>query len=144
MKIKFILFVICLAALIAFQSKVIMPYIYDIASSDLFLEDTGDDQNRYSEATFMTDNAYKLCQTYISEEELSDYSLTFAEKAINTFSLGNFQYVINADVEIAPTDGASFARRFVCRIKYLNGADKTEILNADNWDVNGISGLDNI
>jgi hypothetical protein len=144
MKIKFILFIVCLIGLILFQAKIIMPVIYDIVSSDFFLEDSGDEANRLSESTLMTDNAFDQCNAYISKEYLSDYSLAYSEKVINAFSLGNFQYVINADIEISPADAATFSRRYVCRIKYLNGSDNTGLSDPENWSIGGVSGLDNL
>lgn len=144
MKIKLILFIISLVGLILFQSKVVMPYVYDVASSDLFLEDTGDEANRLSESSEMTNTAFNQCNTYIAKDYVDNHPTSFSEKAINAFSLGGFQYVINADIEISPADAATFSRRYVCRIKYLNNSDNADTSNPDNWSIEGISGLDNI
>ncbi len=144
MKFKAFLFVICLIGLLLFQYKLVMPTIYKIVSSDLFFEDSGDDMKRTSQSTFLTENAFTQCNTYVASEYLADYSINLPKEAINAFSLGNFQYVINADIEISPANAASFSKRYACRIKYLNGSDTTGISDPENWSVNGISGLDNI
>lgn len=121
-----------------------MPFLYKVAASDLFLENSGDEANRNSSENIMTTAAFSQCNAYIANNVLADHTVVFNERAINAFSLGSFQYVINADVEIQPTNAASFNRRYVCRIKFLNGDDTTELSNPDNWSTNGISGLDNI
>ena len=139
---KLLIFVLGIIILLTFQAKVIMPIAEDIASSGLFLEDTGDEENRFSSTNVMTNNAYQQCNTYITNELDTDLMLTFTETPLNAFSLGGFQYVINADIEISPPDSAAYNRRYVCRIKYLNGDDKTGINNIENWEVTGISGID--
>jgi len=144
MKYKIFLFVICLIALLAFQAKVVIPYVYDIAASDLFLEDSGDEMNRSSSSNPMTDSAFSQCNTYIANEVLSDFTISFPEKPINVFSLGNFRYVINADIDIQPADAASFTRRYVCRIQHSNDEDATGTADPENWSVDGLSGLDNL
>ncbi len=144
MKRNFIVLIVGLAVLLAFQAKVIVPFVKDIASSDLFLEDSGDESNRISTSNLMTNEAFNQCNTYIANEVLSDDTVRFPEKPINAFSLGNFRYVINADIDIQPTDSASFTRRYVCRIKYSNDEDSTGTADPENWSVDGISGLDDI
>lgn len=144
MKLKFLIFIGCLVALLAFQAKVIVPYLHDIAASDIFLEDSGDEANRQSTSNTMTIAAFNQCNAHIANEVLSDYTITFSEKAINAFSLGNFRYVINADLDIQPADAASVIKRYVCRIQYSSDDDNPNISDSENWSVDGISGLDNI
>ena len=144
MKKGVIVFILALAALLAFQYKVVVPYVYDIASSDLFLEDTGDELNRISADTLMTGAAFQQCNSYIANELYPDLSLTFSEKPINAFGLGAYRYIINADLEIMPKDAAMFIKRYACRIKYENGGDTTGLSDIENWSVEGVSGLDNL
>lgn len=142
MKRNFVFLIIGLAILLAFQAKVVMPTIHDIAASDFFLEDSGDEANRMSADSLMTNAAFNQCNNYIANDELSDQTVSFSDNPINAFGLGNFRYVINADIEIQPVDSASFTRRYVCRIQYSNGSDTTGLSDSDNWSVDGISGLD--
>ena len=144
MKRNLIVLIVGLIILLTFQAKVIMPFVQDIASSGLFLEDSGDEANRTSSSNLMTNAAFNQCNTHIANEVLSDDTISFPEKPINAFSLGNFRYVINADIDIQPADSASFTRRYVCRIQYTNGEDSTATADPENWSVDGISGLDNI
>ncbi len=143
MKFKFLFFVAALVALFAFQAKVVMPIVYDIIASDFFLEDSGDDANRVSASTQMTNAAFNQCNNYIASDVLPDHTLTFPKSPLNAFSLGNFRYVINADIDIQPVDAASFTRRYVCRIQY-DDDDSSEASNPDDWSVEGFSGLDDI
>jgi len=133
--------IIGLVALLAFQAKVVMPYVYDIAASDLFLEDSGDESLRTSTSNEMTTAAFLQCNNYIADEILPDNTISFPTTPINAFSLGNFRYVVNADIDIQPADSASFIKRYVCRIQYSDGDDKTGLLNSDNWSIDGLSGL---
>ena len=143
---KIIFFIICLAALFAIQAKVIMPVIYDIVASDFFLEDSGDEKNRMTTSNLLTNSAFEQCNKYIENELSPENSITFPNQPLNAFSLGNFQYVINADIEILPADGngAPLSRKYVCRIKYLEENDQSGISNSENWSVDGLSGLDDI
>lgn len=144
MKNKFLLVVVLATALLVFQSKVIMPYIYDIAASDLFLEDTGDEKNDISSANLMTLAAFDQCNNNIASELLPDSTLVFSDTFINAFSLGSHQYVLNANLEIQPDSAPVFSKRYVCKIKYSKGND-TSVLNVDeNWSIIGISGLANL
>lgn len=144
MKNTFFLVVIALIALLVFQYKLVMPFVLEIVSSDLFLEDTGDEKNQASANTFMTDSAFGQCNSYIADELFPELSVTFSEKPLNAFSLGGFQYLVNADLEITPSDSTPYTRRYACRIKYLNNKDTTGLSDITNWDIEGISGLDDI
>ncbi|MCK5191996.1 MAG: hypothetical protein KAR12_18305 [Methylococcales bacterium] len=144
MKKRVIIFILALAALLAFQYKVVVPYVYDVASSDLFLEDSGDESNRISSETLMTEAAFQQCNSYIANELAPDQTFTFPEKPINAFSLGSYRYIVNADLEITPQDAAMFIKRYACRIKYENGDDTTGLSDIENWSIDGISGLDNL
>ncbi|KAF3981252.1 MAG: hypothetical protein HFP81_07685 [Methylococcales symbiont of Hymedesmia sp. n. MRB-2018] len=141
---KFFLVILFAVALFAFQSKVVMPVVYDIVASDLFLEDTGDEKNDLSSSNIMTMGAFDQCNNYIANELLSDHTLIFQETFVNAFGLGAHQYVLNADVEIQPSDAPVFTRRYVCKIKYSEGNDTSGINISDNWSIIGISGLDDI
>lgn len=141
---KVILFVACLVGLIALQAKVILPFVYDIVASDIFLEESEDTASVNAISTDMTTYAFEQCNLYIADEFGSDYSVSFSTQPINAWGMGNYEYVINADIDLLPADAQSFTRRYVCRIKYDEGSDQSGITNPDNWTINGISGLDDL
>ncbi len=141
---KFLLFIIFGGVLFAFQAKVVMPFVYDIISSDLFLEDTGDEKNDISATNLMTISAFDQCNNYIANELLADTTIVFSDTFVNAFGLGAFRYVLNADLEIQPENAPVFSRRYVCRIKYSEGHDTSVTNISDNWSVYGISGLDDL
>ena len=141
---KVFLFVICLVALLVFQYKAVMPLLYDIAASDLFLVDSDDKLNRLSNNTLMTDNAFIQCNSHIANELFPEHSFTFPDQPLNAFSLGNYEYLINAEIEVLPADAASFSRKYACRIKYGNDNDTTGLSDSSNWSINGLSGLNDI
>ena len=141
---KLVLFILCLIGLIALQSKVILPAVYDIVSSDLFLEESDDVAEPNTISTEMTSYAFDQCNIYIANDVGSEFAASFTSKPVNSWSIGNYQYVINADIDLTPENAASFTRRYVCRIKYKLGNDQSGVSNPDNWSVDGISGLDNL
>ena len=92
----------------------------------------------------MTQIAFTHCNTYISDDIGSDFTVNFSAEAINAWSMGNYRYVVNADIEITPANAASFSRRYVCRIKYTNEEDLNLASDKDNWSLEGVSGIDNL
>jgi hypothetical protein len=143
-KYKIALFVVCLVALLAFQAKVVLPVVYDIVASDLFMDDSGDDAIQHTITTDMTGYAFDQCNMYIANDLGSEVATTYSAQPVNAWAIGNYQYVINADIEIMPPNDPAFTRRYVCRIKYDNGDDQTGVSDPENWSVSGVSGLDNL
>ncbi len=139
---KIIIFIVALVALIFFQARVILPKMSEIASSDLFMEETGDDGSSMSISSDMTNYAFEQCNAYIAEKLGSDYSTSFSSEPVHAWGIGNYQYVINADIDIIPENAASDTYRYVCRIKYKNKDDLSDVYNFDNWAIEGINGLD--
>ncbi|QCW84927.1 hypothetical protein EQU24_19315 [Methylotuvimicrobium buryatense] len=121
-----------------------MPFVHKVVSSDLFLVDSQDIGDLESISNEMTDLAFTFCNNYIKEELDTKYSAFFSAQPLNAWGIGNYQYVINAEVEIASPDTASITRRYACRIKYKKGDDQSGILNTDNWSVDGLSGIDEL
>lgn len=135
---------VALAALLLFQYKAVMPFVYKVASSDLFLFDSGDDGSREATSNAMTTEAFNQCNTYIKDELGSDVTVNLSPSAINSWGLGNFEYLINAEVSISDTNTAPVTQKYACRIQYSNGSDTTEVTNKDNWSVLGVSGIDRL
>jgi hypothetical protein len=143
MRKKHIILIIAIITLLVVQAKVLMPFVHDIVASDLFLEDSGSEKNRISTNTAMTDRAFEQCNIYIANEILPDHNITFAEKPIGAFALGNYEYIINSELEILPANDAAYAQKYACKIKYLNKDDTNGISNPENWSISGVSGLSN-
>ncbi len=143
---KVILFVVCLVALLVLQYKVIMPAVYKVVSSDLFLKDDDSNSDLNSIADQMQGYAFDQCNNYIANTlDADEMSASFVSKPVNSWSIDTNQFVINADIDLIPANAPSFTRRYVCRIKYTtDSSDFAETSNPDNWSVDGISGLDNL
>lgn len=141
---KLFLFVVTLVGLLVFQAKGVMPAVYDIVASDLFLEDSEDQASQVAISNDMTIFAFNHCNTYITEDIDSDFSVNFSEKPINAWAMGNYQYVVNAEIEITPPNEASSIKRYVCRINYTEKDDLSVADNYDNWSVYGLSGLNDL
>ncbi len=144
-KSKLLLFVVCLIALIVFQVKVVMPLVYEVIASDLFLKEDEPTVEEAEVGNQIYMYAFNQCNLYIANDLGSDYSVSYTSEPINTWALGDEQYVINAEIDILPEDGAAVTRRYVCRIKYT-GDDFTpdSLNNPDDWSVSGISGIDEL
>ncbi|MDD2759501.1 MAG: hypothetical protein PHH11_04320 [Methylomonas sp.] len=138
---KIILFAVCLAGLLALQIKLFMPWMYEIASSDLFLVESKDDANPMPISNDMTAIAFTHCNSYVNKQITPDNSATFANQPLNAWSIGNYEYIINAEVDITTKDAPSTVYHYVCRIQYENGDDLSGANNIDNWSIEGVTGL---
>lgn len=137
-------FLLGLVALILFQRELVMPLVKKVVNSDLFMVDTNDKGSDESVSNIHTQLAFSNCNNYIKQELDNDYTVLFAEKPINAWAIGNYQYVINAEVEITGANTGSKIKRYVCRISYTEGSDESGLMNPDNWSVYGLSGIDEI
>lgn len=145
MKKYYFLFLIAgFAVLILITQKLIMPLVQDVIKSDLFLIDSKDQASQLPISTPLTDLAFMHCNNYIKSEFGSDVAVNFHEKPIKAWSLGNYQYVINAEIDITDDSTNVNTKKYVCRITYNDGDDEKGAIDFDNWSIEGLSGLDNI
>jgi len=138
-----LLFIAGLTALLLTQYKVIMPFIYKVAASDLFLIDSEDQASQSPISTPLSGIAFMQCNNYIKSELGPDVAITFPEKPLNAWTLGNYQYLISAEVTITSDTANTGTKKYACRITYNNGESKEEgALDFENWSIIGLSGLD--
>lgn len=89
--------------------------------------------------------AFNHCNNFISGKLGSDISATFPSVPANAWSLGNYEYIINADMELVGKDNPSqTSHHYVCRVQYDNGDDTSGAANFENWSIKGIEGLPNL
>ncbi|MGR9046693.1 MAG: hypothetical protein ACU83N_15510 [Gammaproteobacteria bacterium] len=143
-KFNIIFFFIGLVGLIIFQRELVMPLLNKVISSDLFLVETDDIGSDQAVSNELTDLAFAHCNNYIKGELDDDFTAVFSQKPINAWSIGNYQYVINGEIELSGPDIGNQIKRYVCRISYKKGSDQSGIMNGDNWSVYGLSGIDEI
>jgi hypothetical protein len=142
---KIILFVVCLAGLLALQIKFLLPLMYDIAASDLFLVDSKDSADPMPISNDMTAMAFTQCNSYINSKiDPNDTTISFASQPTNAWSLGNYEYIINASADISTEGEPSATYQYVCRIQYDNGDDLSGASNIENWSVDGVTGIPNL
>ncbi len=143
MKKKFLplIFIVGLVALILFQDKAIMPVVEKIAASDLFLEDSGDEGSRIATTTDMTNYAFMQCNRAIKEELDNETNVIFPSTPLQSWALGNYKYIVNAEIEVATEDGSTFFKKYACHIEYDEEDNLEAVMDADNWTINGISGI---
>ncbi len=133
-----------LAVLFFTQQKIVMPLVYEVIKSDFFLVDSKDQASQLPISTHLTDIAFVNCNKHIKSKLDPKTSIVFSKNPLNSWSLGNYQYVINAEVDIAYEKANTITKRYACRITYKNGDDLEGIENPDNWTVTGLSGIDDI
>ncbi len=119
-----------------------MPFVYKVIQSDLFLVDSKDQGGQTPISTPLTGLAFKHCNSYIKSKLESDLSINFPEKPLNAWSLGNYQYVINAEIDITSPTAGTTTKKYACRINYKNGDNDEGSLDFTNWSIEGLSGLD--
>jgi hypothetical protein len=130
-----------LAGLLALQIKFFLPLMYKVAASDLFLVDSKDSASSLPVSNDMTELAFSHCNSYIKNDLGEETNVVFASQPTNVWSLGNYEYIVNADLELTPKDQPGASRHYVCRIQYANGDDVSGATNLENWSVEGVSGL---
>lgn len=140
-----ILFAVCLAGLLALQIKFLLPFLYDIAASDLFLVESKDDANPMPVSNDMTTIAFNHCNKHISDKLGPDTTTSFANQPIHAWSLGNYEYILDADLELSSKETPSAAtHHYVCRIQFENGDDTSGANDIENWSIQGIEGIPNL
>lgn len=140
-----ILFLIAgLAILLILQKKVVLPFVFKIASSDLFLIDSKDQGSQTPISTPLTEFAYLHCNNHIKAKLGPNVSISFPEKPINAWSLGNYQFIINGEISIADSTANITIKKYICRINYKNSDNEEGLADFTNWSIEGLSGLDSI
>jgi hypothetical protein len=142
-KYSLLFLIIGIATLFIITQKVILPLVYDVIKSDAFLVDSKDQGSQLPISNPMTDLAFMHCNNYIKSELGSDVSVTFPEKPLHAWSLGNYQYVVNAELNMTSSANTK-TQKYACRITYENGDNLDGSLDFKNWSIVGIDGLDGI
>ena len=140
-KYRTFLFIAGFAVLLLSQYKLVMPTIYKIAASDLFLVDSKDQASQVAITTPLSNIAFSHCNHYIKSELGEKTTIIFPEKPSNAWTLGNYQYLISADINVSPENGVTNTRKYACRITYNNGDNEEGSLDFDNWSIIGVSGI---
>jgi hypothetical protein len=143
-KYSLLVLIVGLGLLIFFQNKVIMPLVNDVIKSDAFLVDTKDQGSQLPISTELGDIAFMHCNNYIKSELDSDQSVEFSEKPLKVWSLGNYQFMVNAEITIGDKSGGGIAQKYLCRITYDEGENQEGAMDFDNWTLVGISGIEGL
>ncbi len=136
-----LIFIVGLVLLILFQNKAIMPAVKKIAASGLFLKDSGDERKSFAVSTNMTNFAFIICNKYIRDEIDSKTNITFPSEPIQSWALGNYRYIINAEIEVSSEDNATFFKKYACQAQYEEESNLEGVMDSDNWTIIGLSGI---
>ena len=121
-----------------------MPLVYKAAQSGLFLKDTDDQGSRESVSNAMTDAAFNQCNGYIKDELGDKFTLSFSNAPVNAWGLGNYEYLINADISISDNNTPAKTERYVCRIQLDKSGENTDTSNKENWSIIGVTGIEQL
>lgn len=143
-KYTLLIFIAGLATLLLIQKEFVMPFVYKVVQSDLFLIDSKDQGGQTPISTPLTGLAFTHCNSYIKSKLGPDTTIHFSEKPLNAWSLGNYQYVINGEVNITNPTTNTITKKYVCRINYKNSDNEEGALDFANWSIEGLSGLDSM
>lgn len=133
-----------LLALGLIQYKGFIPLAYKAAESDLFLIKNDDPGSMEAATNSYTEMAFKQCNDYIKDELDDKLNISFGDAPVNSWGLGNYEYLINADVSISENSNPPKTQRYACRIQYDKGNDTSDLSNKDNWSILGVSGIDEL
>jgi len=142
-KYRTLIFIAGLTVLLLSQYKLIMPFVYKIVASDLFLVNSKDQASQVAITTPLSNIAFTHCNNYIKSELGPDTTIIFPEKPLNAWTLGNYQYLISAEFSITNDKSSNEKKKYACRITYNNGDNEEGALDFDNWSIVGLSGLEN-
>lgn len=137
-KYPILLFITGLVILIGLQSEVIMPLVNKVVQSDLFLVESKDEASQMPISNTMTAIAFEHCNSQIKSKIKSDVLVSFSQNPINVWSIGNYQYIVNA--EYSTTEGDQTTKnKYACRITYKNGDAIEGANDLNNWEIEGLS-----
>ena len=136
-----VLFLSALIGLIMFQKEAVMPLVTDVATSDLFLIDSGDEGSRMAVTTDMTHYAFQQCNIEIRDMIDKDTNISFPNEALQAWGLGNYKYIVNAEIELTEQSGETLTKRYACQIQYEEESNLEGVMDSDNWSIVGISGV---
>ncbi|MEI7840206.1 MAG: hypothetical protein WCJ11_06865 [Methylococcaceae bacterium] len=141
-KTKIFLLIGGVIGLVLLQRELLIPVAKDVAKSDLFLIQSNDQASNMSQSSPMTELAFQHCNKHLKASLDEKTTVTLPEKALNAWSLGNYEYVVSAEAGVSHEGSAPKKHKYVCRIAYNNGDDTSGAPEFDNWSLVGISKVD--
>ena len=140
-KYSFLLLIIGIGALVLVTQKIVLPLVYDVVKSDAFLVDSKDQGSQMPISNSMTDLAFMFCNNHIKDKLGADASVTFSQKPLHVWSLGNYQYVVNGELNVTSA-ASTTTKKYACRITYENSDDMEGVNDTENWSIEGLDGID--
>lgn len=124
--------------------KGFVPLAFKAAQSSLFMKETDDLGSREPTTNAHTEAAFNQCNEYIRGQLDGKLTIAFSPTPINSWGLGDYEYLINADATITDSTNPPKTERYACRLRYDKGSDATDLSNKESWSILGVSGIDGI
>lgn len=142
-KISILYLLVGVGFLILLMQKIVLPLVYEVVKSDAFLVQSKDEGSQLPISNAMTDLAFLHCNNYIKEQLGQDVTITFANKPLHAWSMGNYQYVINAEANVTAANKTS-TQKYACRATYDNGDNQEGVMDVENWSIIGVDGIEGL
>jgi hypothetical protein len=126
-----ILFIILLYAIL---EKAVIPFVMDVAESELFFENAAEEEQLGNVRNERTDFALMHCKNSIKEDGMLPENADFLNSKYDAWALGNRTYIVRSGVTVMDPEKGHVDRKFACKIRLVEN-DPTDF---KNWSILGI------
>lgn len=127
------LFILFIVGLYASLNKIIVPFVMDVAKSDLFFEKEDESEELGKISNERTGFAFDQCKSAMKEANHVPDGSRFADAEYEAWALGGKTYLIRSHVGVSSESGL-VDRKYACKIKFAGG----DMGDAGNWSVLGV------
>lgn len=129
-----LLLILFIVGLYLLQNKAIMPFVEKVVQSDLFLENSDDDEELGSIHNDRTDFAFAHCKEAFKDKYESLEKAELSADQYQAWALASKSYLVRSPVRV-PGDASDAAdKAFACKIQFT-GPDASD---PASWTISGI------
>lgn len=128
-KLSPILLILFVAALYAVLSKAIIPFVEQVAKSDLFLEKAAEFEEKDRSSV-----ALLQCNDFVREELGSAKAVQFETHAYKSWEISSGRYLVTSQVTAEDESGKPVRKNYACNVQY-QGGDETD---HSHWSLQGL------
>lgn len=133
-KYSVLLLILFIVGLYLLQNKAIMPFVEKVVQSDMFVEDTGEEEELGSIRNDRTDFAFAHCKEAFKEKFESVEKAEMNAEQYQAWALGSKSYLVRAPVRVPGEGGTMVDKAFACKIQFTG----TDASDPASWTISGI------
>ncbi|MEN8260241.1 MAG: hypothetical protein ABFS02_06595 [Pseudomonadota bacterium] len=133
-KYSFLLAILFILGIYAFQTKAVIPAVMKIVNSELFTGDPARGGDAVAISNEKTAMAYIHCNNHVSHACGSPDATEFPTKNHKVWDIGFGRYLVNSQFNLKNAGGIYQPNTYVCEIRYLGGDDS----DANSWALMGL------